>query len=104
MKTPESFHGFYCKHVLSGKWENALCIVEEEMCSEALSMKEVYDKTFEMDMDMFWRDNVKPLVDGLECSSCSDLAGDACSGSGVTAMLPLMLLFLSLITDAVIIV
>ena len=105
MKTPDSFHGFYCKHVLGGKWENALCIVEEEMCSEALSMKEVYDKTFEMDMDMFWRDNVKPLVDGLECSSCSDLAGDVCSESGVTAaVLPLLLLFLSLISVTVIIV
>ena len=40
--------------------------------------KKVSDDFFEIDLDVFWSDTVKPLVAGLECGS-SFTRGDVCS-------------------------
>ena len=44
-----------------------------------IDLKEV-DDAFEVDLGEFWNDTAKELVDGLECRSCSNIAGDVCSG------------------------
>ena len=75
-ENPKSFTMFYCIIVLSGEFENSTCTVHNEVCSRALQRKQMYDEAFEMDLEFFWSDKAKSLVDELVCSSCSELAGD----------------------------
>ena len=85
VKDPEKFKNFYCKTALDGKRTNSQCKIESEKCWGALKKKEKYDAVFEMDLGKFWSDTAKEVVDGLECNSCSDMAGeDVCCG-GVLA-------------------
>ena len=76
IENPKNVTMFYCIIVLSGEFENSTCSVHNEMCSRALQRKQMYDKAFEMDLEIFWSEKAKSLVDELVCSSCSELAGD----------------------------
>ena len=70
-ETPQYFQAFYCTAVLSGQLKNSTCTIPSELCSGALSQKKEYDNIFEADLGTFWNETMKPLVDGLELSSCS---------------------------------
>ena len=71
METPEQFQNIYCSTILSGQFNNSTCSILNVLCSEALSQKEIFDATFEMDLDVFWSDTVKPIIDGLEYEYCT---------------------------------
>ena len=84
MKESEEFQRFYCQTVLIGKWRDSQCNVPSEVCSDTLSNKAKFDNAFEVDLGAFWNDTAKELVDGLECKSCSIIAGDVCSGGAAS--------------------
>ena len=44
----------------------------------------MFDDAFEVDLGAFWNDTAKELVDGLECESCSNIAGDVYSGGAAS--------------------
>ena len=71
MDTPEKFQNIYCSTVLSGQFNYSTCSMVNVLCLEALREKDIFDATFEIDLDMFWSDTVKPMIDGLDYGSCS---------------------------------
>ena len=78
---PEHFQNLYCTAVLNGQMKNSPCSIPQDLCSEAMSKKVEFNDVFEMDLDEFWSDRVKSLVDGLKCDSCSSFTrSNACSG------------------------
>ena len=101
MHASEEFQRFYCQTVLIGKWRGSQCSVPSESCSDALSNKAKFDDAFEIDLGGFWNDTAKELVDGLECKSCSNIAGDVCSG-GAALCGASFLLFVFVFTTATI--
>ena len=77
---PEHFQNLYCTGVLSGQIKNSTCSIPQDLCSEVMRKKKDFNAFFETDLDEFWSETVKPLVAGLECSSCSSFTrGDVCS-------------------------
>ena len=98
VKEPEIFKDFYCRAALNGNWTNSQCKIESEKCWGALKKKEKYDPVFEMDLGEFWGDTAKEVVEGLECNSCSDMAGeDVCCG-GVLARVQILPFLLCIVT------
>ena len=83
MEAPEHFGNFYCTEILNGQWKNSACFIASELCSEALNKREIFNTMFEIDLDEFWSDKVKPLVDGLECGSCSSFISQNIRGGVV---------------------
>ena len=82
METPEQFQNFYCSTILSGQFNNSTCSILHTLCLEVLSQTVIFDATFEMDLDVFWTDTVKPIIDGLEYGSCSSFTKDNNMQSG----------------------
>ena len=84
LKESEEFQRFYCQTLLIGKWRGSQCSVPSESCSDSLRNKAKFDDAFEVDLGTFWNDTAKELVDGLECESCSNIAGDVYSGGAAS--------------------
>ena len=104
LNVSEEFQRFYCQTVLIGNWTSSQCNVPSESCSDALSNKTKFDDAFEIDLEEFWNDTAKELADGLECRSCSNIAGDVCSGGAALCGASFLMFALSFITATTILV
>ena len=77
---PEYFQNLYCTAILSRQIKNSTCSIPKDLCSEVMRKKKEFNDMFEIDLDVFWSDRVKPLVAGLEYESCSSFTrGNICS-------------------------
>lgn len=65
------FKSFYCKKLLKGDLESDKCST-----NESCDTKKGYDDVLEKDLETFWEDEVKPLIESLEttCSGANTLS------------------------------